>query len=340
MQRPEYVRYLLDRGAGVTEWERLPAVHHGIDDLDHQEILRTVRLGIEAGRLPEDTGTSIPDILDRFRLRRDGRLVNAAAVLFSKAGFLDYPQCTIRLALFAGTTKDEFIANRQEQGHAFALLEEAMTFFRRHLSIAGRFHPDSIVREDIPEYPVFALREAVVNALIHRSYVDAGGAVSIAIFSDRLEIWSQGILPFGQRPEELTRPHTSQPRNPIIANVFFRRGLIEAWGRGTQKIVELCVAAGHPEPEFTVAAGAVVVTFRPRASVVVPRPRFDLTERQRALLDALASGEAKPLREIRARLVDPPTDRMLQQDLSRLRELGLVVAAGRGRGATYRMAKE
>ena len=98
-----------------------------------------------------------------------------------------------------------------------------MTFFRRHLSIAGRFHSNRIEREDTPEYPVLALREAVVNALIHRSYVDAGGAVSIAIFADRLEIWSEGGLPFGQRPEELKRAHTSRPRNPLIANVFFRR---------------------------------------------------------------------------------------------------------------------
>lgn len=337
MGRPEYVRQLLTEGAGVTEWERLPAVHHGIDDLDHQEILRSVRLGIEAGRLPEDTGTTIPDILDRFRLRQDGRLLNAAVVLFSRSPLPGYPQCGIRLARFATTTKDEFIDNRQEQGHAFTLLEEAMTFFRRHLSIAGRFHADRIEREDTPEYPVLALREAVVNALIHRSYVDAGGAVSIAVFADRLEIWSEGGLPFGQRPEELKRAHTSRPRNPLIANVFFRRGLIEAWGRGTQKIVELCVAAGHPEPEFAVQAGAVVVTFRPREARA---ERPVLSARQVEILRLLGGGEPTPLRVIRAGLAEPPTDRMIQQDLARLRELGMVGASGRGRAAVYRKVKE
>lgn len=168
MPQAEYLRYFLDRGQGVTAWEKLPVAACTIDDLDHQEILKTVRLGIQANRLPEDTGTSIPDILDRFLLRRDGRLTNASMVLFGKPS-IHFPQCGIRLARFDGTTKDEFIDNRQEMGNAFALLDAAMTFFRRHLSIAGRFRPDRIERQDIPEYPVLALREAVVNALIHRS---------------------------------------------------------------------------------------------------------------------------------------------------------------------------
>lgn len=144
--------------------------------LDHQEILRSVRLGIEAGRLPEDTGTTIPDILDRFRLRQDERLLNAAVVLFSRSPLPDYPQCGIRLARFATATKDEFIDNRQEQGHAFALLEEAMTFFRRHLSIAGRFHPDRIERKDTPEYPVLALRTPLIaNVFYRRGLIEGVG---------------------------------------------------------------------------------------------------------------------------------------------------------------------
>ena len=77
--------------------------------------------------------------------------------------------------------------------------------------------------------------------------------------------WSDGILPFGLKTEDLKREHTSHPRNPYITDVFYRRGLIEQWGRGTQKIVELCVKAGHPEPEFGQQAGSVFVRFRPLA---------------------------------------------------------------------------
>lgn len=64
-----------------------------------------------------------------------------------------------------------------------------------------------------------------------------GGAVSVAVYDDRLEIGSAGTLPFGLRREDLKRDHQSRPRNPLIAEVFYRRGLVERWGRGTQRLV-------------------------------------------------------------------------------------------------------
>jgi ATP-dependent DNA helicase RecG len=222
----------------------------GFDDLDHEEILRTVRLGIEAGRLPESSGRDIGDILDRLQLRRNGKLLNAAVVLFGTQLAQDYPPCQLRLARFKGVDKSTFIDNRQLHGHAFRLLDEAMGFLLAHLPISGRFEPGRLERIDEPLFPLAALREALINAICHRTYTHAGGAVSVAIYDDRLEVWSDGTLPFGLKPDDLKRRHDSRPRNPLIAGVFYRRGLIEQWGRGTQDIVSLCVRAGHPEPEF------------------------------------------------------------------------------------------
>ena len=182
-------------------------------------------------------------------------------ILFGKESLPDYPQRQLRLARFKGTDKSEFLDNRQPRGHAFALLDEAMTFLHRHLPISGRFEPGRLERIDELLFPTAALREALVNALCHRDYSIHGGAVSVAVYDDRTEIWSDGTLPFGLRPEDLKREHTSHPRNPFITDVFYRRGLIEQWGRGTQKIVELCVRAGHPEPEFGEQAGSVFVRF-------------------------------------------------------------------------------
>jgi ATP-dependent DNA helicase RecG len=105
------------------------------------------------------------------------------------------------------------------------------------------------------------LREALVNALCHRDYSQQGAAISLAIFEDRLELWSEGGLPFGLEPAALKREHASRPRNLLIADVFFRRGLIERWGRGTQVIVEECERAGCSEPSYRVSGGCFVVTF-------------------------------------------------------------------------------
>jgi len=210
-----------------------------------------------------------------------------------------------------------------------------MTFLIRHLPIAGRFEPGRLERIDEPLFPVAALREALVNAFCHRDYTITGSSVSVAIFDDRLEIWSDGMLPFGLKVEDLKRNHRSLPRNQLIADTFFRRRLVERWGRGTQMIVELCVKAGHPEPEFVEETGAFGVRFLPSGYIAPHRVAHDLTERQREILEVLAQEESIPLREIRARIASSPAERTLQKDLALLRELGIVDAAGRGRGARY-----
>jgi ATP-dependent DNA helicase RecG len=78
----------------------------------------------------------------------------------------------------------------------------------------------------------------------------------------RAQVWSAGKYPNGITPESLTRAHLSVQRNPIIAEVFYRTGLIEKWGRGTNRVAEMCTAARIAPPEFEEITGAAVVTFR------------------------------------------------------------------------------
>lgn len=338
MPQERYQTLLLERAHARSRWENTVAPGVDLDQLDHEEILRTVRLGIEAGRLPESTGRDVGEILDRLQLRKDGRLLNAAVVLFGTRLEQDYPQCQLRLARFRGIDKSAFVDSRQVHGHAFRLLDEAMAFMLRHLPIAGRFEPGKLERIDEPLFPVAALREAVINALCHRTYAHAGGAVSVAIYDDRLEIWSDGTLPFGLKPGDLKRKHDSRPRNPLIAGVFYRRGLIEQWGRGTEDIVALCVRAGHPEPEFGEQAGSVWVRFLPSGYIAPHRVAHDLTERQREILQVIGRGRRIPLRQIMASLSHPPAEATVRDDLYHLKRLGLVNSQGHGRGAVWFLA--
>jgi ATP-dependent DNA helicase RecG len=335
MPQERYQQLLLSRAHSRHRWENAPAVDVDIDSLDREEILRTVRTGVAAGRLPELTGVDPADILDRLGLRGGGQLLNAAVVLFGTQFLPDYPQCQLRMARFRGTDKTEFLDSRQVQGHGFQLLEEAMLFLRRHLPVAGRIQPGLFERVDEPLFPLGALREALVNAVCHRDYTHPGGAVSLAIYDDRLEIWSDGTLPFGLSVEDLKRDHPSRPRNPLIADVYYRRGLVERWGRGTQKIVELCVRAGHPEPEFVEQAGAVGVHFLPGGYVAPHRIAHDLTSRQREILQVLAGPEQLPLRAIMMELTNPPSSATVRDDLYHLKRLGLIDSQGHGRGAVW-----
>ncbi len=330
----EYERMILARLHSAHRWENRPADGYSLSDLDRHEVERTVAAAQESGRL-DSTVSSTKEAVERLGLACEGVVLQAAVIAFGTRLVPGYPQCALRMARFKGVTKTEFTDQRQLTGHAFVLLDEADLFLRRHLPVAGRIQPGLFDREDQPIFPPMALREALVNALCHRDYSVPGGAVSVGIFDDRLEIASTGTLPEGITIEDLKRDHASRPRNPILAEVFYRRGLVERWGRGTQKIVELCQAAGHPEPEFEERAGEVVVRFLPSEYFAPLRVSHDLTDRQREILQALADGDKRAVREIRAALSEVSSARTIGDDLSMLRSLGLVETGGHGRGARW-----
>ena len=196
MPQEMYERLLLERTRNRHRWELETTSTVTVDDLDQEQILRTARIGVNAGRLPESAGTDPTDILKRLGLLdKQGTLLNAAVVLYETQFFPEYPQCQLRMAVFKGTDKTEFIDNRQINGNGFELLVESMSFLRRHLPVAGRVQPGLFERIEEPLFPPVALKEALVNALCHRDYSRPGGSVSLAIYDDRLEIWNDGTLP-------------------------------------------------------------------------------------------------------------------------------------------------
>jgi len=193
-----------------------------------------------------------------------------------------------------------------------------------------RFEPPA--RIEIDRIPLGGGKEVVV---LHRDYAITGGSVGVAIYDDRLEIWSDGTLPFGLKVEDLKRNHRSLLRNQFIADAFYRRRLVERWGLGTQMIVNLCVRAGHPEPEFVEESGAVGVRFLPSGYIAPHRVVHDLTDRQREILQLLAGALQLTFAEIRKGLKEAPSDRSIRNDLMHLRRLGLTRLDGRGRGARW-----
>ena len=103
-----------------------------------------------------------------------------------------------------------------------------------------------IQRVEMDEYPVAAVREMLLNALVHRNYM--GAPIQIRLYEDNFSVWNDGGLPEGISEEDLKIVHRSKPRNPLLADVCFKAGYIDSWGRGTIKIIESCKNAGLPEP--------------------------------------------------------------------------------------------
>lgn len=270
MPQEKYNLLLLQRG-GKYGWEAIINENVKIENLDVNTIRGAVRMGVESGRLPETTILEeIPHILRKFELSTsEGKLKNAAAVLFGK-NLSDYPQCLLRMARFKGTNKDEFVDNQRLHGNIFELLDAAMAFFFKHLSLSGKI--EKLYREEELSIPYKALRECCINSFSHRMYQKPGSSVSIAIYDNRVEVTNSGTFPEDMTLERLLGPHDSEPLNPIIANVLYKSKVLESWGRGIGLMISECQRVGLPAPEFHSDGAFVQVVFRYMCDAVGQNP--------------------------------------------------------------------
>lgn len=260
MPQSMYNELLFQRAGSKHSWDDYPNEKLKLSDLDLNEIKKTVRLGIEHGRLPETTENDPVLILEKLQLIENDVLKNGAAVLFANHKMADYPQCLLRLARFRGTDKTVFIDSQRIYGNVFQQIDAAMLFVFKHLSQSGT--TDTLEREEHLTIPYKAIREGIINALCHRSYRDYSGSTSIAIYDDRVEIENPAILPTGWTVEKLKSHHDSKPQNPLIADVMYFRKLLESWGRGIKLIIDECQKVNLPEPEYEMNAGDIRLIFR------------------------------------------------------------------------------
>ena len=268
MKREEYNRMFQERRGFESPWEATPNPKLPLDHIDLEEVKRTARKAVHMGRLDSsvDTEDAI-GLLDHFRLRENGTLLNGAAVLFGNDKSVWYPQLEVKMGWFRGTTDREFLDNRHVSGNVFKLMDEAMAFCFKHLNLSAKIG-GKLERDEALEVPAAALREALVNAFAHRDYDDMR-TVYLAVYADRVEIKSPGGFPTSIDLERLYSPPLcdSRPRNPRIARVLYLCKMIETWGRGLGVIAGECERAKLPTPVTEMRWGYVVTMFK--------RPRID-----------------------------------------------------------------
>lgn len=198
----------------------------------------------------EEQKASIKDV-GRQQLRSWGVLIerdgkdypsNAFAILTGRGGSHVATQC----GMFKGTTKEVFVDRREYDGPLWDQIEEAYRFVLRNIHLGATF--EGIYRQDVYEIPPDAIRELIINAMVHRSYLDHG-TIQVAIYDNRLEITSPGKLPMGQTIERMKEGY-SKIRNEALAYAFSYMNLIEHWGSGIPRIIGKVKAAGLREPEF------------------------------------------------------------------------------------------
>jgi ATP-dependent DNA helicase RecG len=320
---------------GSTRWET-EISQLSMDVLDNAEIVRAVRDGVALGRIPPDASTDIVEVLQRFNLLENGQLTNAAVALFGRRDEIgsSYAQCQIRLGRFLGVDRLAPMSDDQLiRGGLCMLLRHATQFVADHLHLRAELPAGATVRVDTPEIPPEALREAIANALAHRDYTISGG-VTVAVFDDRVEISSPGPLAWGITVERLLSLRESRPWNPSIADVMFRRGLIEAWGVGVGRMFQLAAENGLYPPEIESDPLTTRIVFT-RPGFVSQRILAGLTSDQAAVIVVIASSAQATVSTIVERVGRPR--RTVQRTLETLADAGKIELVHAGRYARWRI---
>ena len=240
-------------------WERQAALGVELEDLDMDEIKKTMDAALSDNKM-KDIKKEPLDFLSYYGLLQNGNFTNAAVVLFAKKPSRFIPQARVRVSfLDQGKTDDVFRDDQLLEGNLFKNIEAIQYFFEKHLLFNRKFENDNWKRTDDYVFPMTALREGVMNALVHREYGLVSSSLSIIIYPNKLEITNSGKSPFKQ--SELRKNHLSMPYNPDIAHIVFLRGYIEKIGRGTLKIIDACKQAGTKAPVWEIGEQTVKLTF-------------------------------------------------------------------------------
>ena len=238
-------------------WDDVLEPHAALSDIDEQSIKTYLSAAEKAGRLPENVGLSLSDLLEKLRLSKNGQLKRAAIILFGKDPGKFYPNTFVKIGRF-GKDDADLIFQEVEDGNIITLLPAILNQLN-HKFLTRQVDFEGMHRIEKGEYPVPAIREMILNALVHRNYM--GAPIQIRVYDDKINIWNEGSLPEGLTFDALKKTHSSRPRNPIIADVCFKAGYIDAWGRGTIRIIDSCKEAELPEPEMKERDGGFLITL-------------------------------------------------------------------------------
>ena len=245
-------------------------------------------------------------------LRKTGSQLQAANAFVLLTG--DYFRfAKIQCALFKGGDRDEFLDKKEYSGPLYEQIEEAYRFVLRHINRSAEIN--GLVRKEKYELPVGAVREMIINAQCHRNFMDAS-CVQVALFVDRLEITSPGMLYGGLTLQEALNGR-SKIRNKAIAEVFSRMELIEGWGTGIRRIMKRAEEYELPTPEFMEIGDTFRVNlYRKDRKKPLKADKKPLYEKRRQLITEYVSENGRiSNREARQllSLAESTTKRILKQ---------------------------
>jgi ATP-dependent DNA helicase RecG len=316
-------------------WDDIPEQRANLEDLDEKSVKQFVKDASTAKRINIEDGLSLTDLLQKLRLLEDSYLKRAAIILFGKDPGKFFPNLAVKIGKF-GESDADLKFHEVVEGNLIQLKSRIVEtlnakFFISPIDFMG------MQRVERDEYPVAAIREMIFNSLVHRNYM--GAPTQIRLYDNSFSIWNDGSLPDGISEEDLWKVHRSKPRNPLLADICFKAGYIDAWGRGTIKIIESCRQAGLPDPVLKEEQGGFFSKLFKDQFTVEQYLRLGLNDRQ-----VKAVGHVKRKGKITNKEYQQLNDvskKTATRDLTELVRKGIFIGSGvKGAGAFYKLKLE
>ena len=300
--------------------------NYSIDDIDKESVQLFVKLATNRGRLTEEaTSYSVEEILKHLDLINNNKLTNAAVLLFGKNPQKLFKKSTVRIGLFKGCTEELIIGDKTISGNLFKQFQEAETAIKSFINV--RYEIKDFIRDDIWDYPLVAIREALLNALIHRDYFDNNSDIQIKIFDDHIWFYNPGDLYGGLTIEQLkSNHHPSKARNSLIMDVIYRAGYVEQFGTGIKRMAQACINQGLPVPNFELSNSGFVLQ--------IDKEYNNINERQKKAIRYITSN--KYITNSIYQEINNTTRETSKRDLAKLLNLNIVETFSDGRYLKYK----
>ena len=246
-------------------WDSVPVPNVRVQDLSRKAMDSFLGEARGGGRMPDDVaGDDAESLLRSLHLLEGGRCTNAAVLLFHPDPMAVFSSCFVKVGYFDGSE----ILFQDEVGGPIIEQVDKMLDLLYAKYLRARIDYDGAHRVERFPFPRAAVREAVVNAVVHRNYASTS-PIQIRVCDDCLQIGNACILPEGWTVDDLLGFHESEPHNPKIAHVFFLAGLIERWGRGVQRIFSACKIDGVESPLYRMVGNSLQIVFTAPADRVM-----------------------------------------------------------------------
>ena len=243
-------------GVQGRTWDSVPVPYVKVEDLDETAFKIFKRKALQRHRLnEEDLAVSREDLLQNLHCYENQYLTRAAVLAFHPDPEKWFTCSFIKIAYFENDA--DILYQDEVHGSLLEQVERSMEIiYTKYMKALISY--EGITRRETYFFPPEAFRELLLNAVIHKDYMQPT-PIQIQVFRDKINIWNYGSMPPDLTLEDLFKAHRSVPRNPNIANIFFRCGYVEAWGRGYNKIMRLCDEWQSKAPVPEVNTGGLLV---------------------------------------------------------------------------------